>query len=230
MTAGEPTILMIGGTGAKATKYVAALKKRYQVRVARSGKAGILQAAECTPALIILNAVAMRTTGERICRDLKAAYPTIPVVYVHPGPAATAKSQAEALLYVPLSARRLQNTVDLLLNTNKEELLDYGPFRFNVTRRVLFAHGVEKQLTPKVASLIEIFMRNPGQTLPRKALMAQVWHTDYLGDTRTLDVHIRWVRDALENGNKKPVYLKTVRGVGYKLVLPENGNHNGKHP
>jgi len=225
MTTGETTILMIGGTGAKATTYVNKLGKRYQVDVARSGKQGLAQAAKHCPQLIILNAVAMRTTGERICRDVKRAHPTIPVIHIHPGPSKDASSEAEVVLYTPLSVQRLERTVESLLTTSSDDLLNCGPFRFNVTQRVLFAHGEERQLTPKVASLVEIFMRNPGETLPRKALMEQVWHTDYLGDTRTLDVHIRWVRDALENGSKKPQYLKTVRGVGYKLVIPENGHH-----
>ncbi|MCA9909541.1 MAG: winged helix-turn-helix domain-containing protein, partial [Anaerolineae bacterium] len=79
----------------------------------------------------------------------------------------------------------------------------------------------ETILTPKLSQLVEIFLRHPGQTLDRKLLMAQVWDTDYLGDTRTLDVHIRWFRRAVEDNPSKPLYLKTVRGIGYRLELPD---------
>jgi len=63
-------------------------------------------------------------------------------------------------------------------------------------------------------------MRHPGETLTRPFLMKQVWDTDYIGDTRTLDVHIHWVRHAIEEDPKSPVYLRTVRRVGYRFESP----------
>jgi DNA-binding response OmpR family regulator len=77
----------------------------------------------------------------------------------------------------------------------------------------------ETQLTPKVALLLELFMRQPGTTLDRKVLMEKVWQTEYMGDTRTLDVHVRWIRQAIEADPARPQLLKTVRGVGYCLQL-----------
>ena len=62
--------------------------------------------------------------------------------------------------------------------------------------------------------------RQPGETLDRKMLMENVWDTSYLGDTRTLDVHVRWFRRAIEENPGDPRYLKTVRGVGYRLEVP----------
>jgi DNA-binding response OmpR family regulator len=64
-------------------------------------------------------------------------------------------------------------------------------------------------------------MRNPGKVLSRKFLMKNVWDTDFLGDTRTLDVHVRWIREKIEENPSSPVYLRTVRGVGYRFEVPE---------
>src|SRR5262249_26377608 len=91
-----------------------------------------------------------------------------------------------------------------------------------LSRRVLFVGGQEIQLTPKQALLFEIFMQHPGEVLDRKILMEKVWQTNYLGDTRTLDVHIRWIREAIESNPGKPRYLRTIRGVGYCFEVPED--------
>jgi DNA-binding response OmpR family regulator len=76
-------------------------------------------------------------------------------------------------------------------------------------------------VTPKQAKLMEMFLRAPGQLLTRKAIIKYVWDTDYTGDTRTLDVHMSWLRSVVEADPRKPRYLKTVRGDGYRLDLPE---------
>ncbi len=94
-----------------------------------------------------------------------------------------------------------------------------GPFVLNRTTRILQAHGQEVQLQPKLAELIELFMTYPNQVLARETIMQQVWNTNYMGDTGTLNVHIRYARNVLEEDNQKPVYLKTVRGVGYRLEV-----------
>ena len=215
-------ILLIKGTQTKTNLFLSALNKRYQVVVAHSGSHGLSLAQQQPFAAIILDAVSMQTPGERICRRLKTTFQDIPVVHIHPGPRDQTKSVADVVLFHPLSVRRLVNSVGRLINVSSEEVISYGPFQMNIPRRILIAYGKETQLTPKLASLVEIFFRNPGQTLDRKTLMEKVWETDYLGDTRTLDVHIRWARKILENGGAKPRYLRTVRGVGYKLIISED--------
>lgn len=213
------TILFIGGRSAKDNKFVAALEKEYHVVVTRSGKRGIQAVNGERLSAIILDAVSLRTHGERLCRTMKTQYPAPPLIHIHPGPRNEAQSPADLILFYPLSTKRLLNSLGSLLNAADEEILGCGPFVMNVTRRTLIAHGKETQLTPKQAQLAEIFLRNPGQTMDRPTLMKKVWDTNYLGDTRTLDVHIRWIRQAMENSDK-PRYLETVRGVGYRLVVP----------
>ena len=63
-------------------------------------------------------------------------------------------------------------------------------------------------------------MEHAGEVLPRQQLFKEVWHTEYAGDTRSLDVHISWLREALEEDSRHPVFLKTIRGVGYRLDIP----------
>ena len=91
-------------------------------------------------------------------------------------------------------------------------------------QRLLTAHGKEHRLTPKLAQLMETFLRNPGKTLDREYLMRNVWQTEYMGDTRTLDVHIRWIREAVEGEPGKPRFIVTVRGKGYRFEPDVNGH------
>lgn len=196
------------------------VESQYQTMLARSGKQGLEVAQKHNPQLIILDAASMNTNGERICRNLKHQLKHIPLIHIHPGPRDDAKSQGDVLMFSPVYGRQLLNSIGNLLNSEREEVIGAGPFSMNVPRRLLIAYGEETQLTPKQASLIELFLRRPGQTVDRKAIMEKVWKTDYLGDTRTLDVHIRAIRKKLENGGSRPRCIETVRGVGYRLVIP----------
>lgn len=196
-----------------------ALEKRYQVLAASSGKLALALAKEHSPQVIVLDAVSMRTPGDRICQELRDGLVNIPIVHIHPGPKDAAQSRADVLLFPPLSTRRLLSAISRLLQSQDEKVISCGPFAVHPARRVLIVDGQETPLTPKQAALVEMFFRHPGQTLERKTLMEQVWNTDYMGDTRTLDVHIRWLRKVIEADPSRPRYLRTVRGVGYRLEI-----------
>ena len=75
-------------------------------------------------------------------------------------------------------------------------------------------------LAPKEFQLLATFMQHSGEVLPRSFLIREIWNTDYLGDTRMLDVHIRWLRQKIEDNASSPTYLRTVRGVGYRFEPP----------
>lgn len=215
------TILWIGHVRTKDTGLTQALGKRYTIVTAASGKQALQLAEQHSPRLIVLDAASMRTPGERLCRTLHAALPGVPIVHIHPEADGEIDTPADILLLPPFTHRKILSSIERLLDAGDVELLRCGPFQMDVSRRVLIAHGQETTLTPKLALLAEIFLRHPGQTFDRRTLMEQVWQTDYLGDTRTLDVHIRWMREVLEMNEGKPQYLKTVRGVGYRLDVPE---------
>lgn len=212
------TILLIGSKQAHKT-FLATLQKRYCVVAVTSGSQGVAHAAEQSPRVVVLDAASLRTPGERICRALKESLAHTPIIHIHPGPRKGASSEANTLLFPPVTARRLQNSIGRLLHS-EEDVIRCGPFMMNLPRRILIAHGQETQLTPKQSALIALFLRNPNQTLDRKTIMETVWKTAYVGDTRTLDVHVRWIRKLLEKDSAVPDYLRTVRGVGYQLVIP----------
>lgn len=213
------TVLRIGNIRGKHPSYLAALEKDYAVVCAASGKQGAVCLVQ-PPDLVLVDAASIHTPGTRICKRMQALYPRVPVVHIHPGPRKTVSTAADVLLFAPVGARKLCGTIERLLQGGQDEEIDCGPFYMNVTRRILIVGGVETHLTPKQASLVEMFLRHPGQVIHRKRLMETVWKTDYLGDTRTLDVHIRWIRQVIEEDSSNPRFLRTVRGVGYRLVVP----------
>lgn len=212
-------ILLIGRNPANNSPLTSALSKHYTLLTASSGKLAIQLAQEQSVRIIVLDAISMRTPGDRICDELRAALPSLPLIHLHPGPKSTVQSHADMILVNPVSTRRLLSSIASLLQDKSDDLLICGPFVVNRTRRTLLARGQETQLTPKQQLLIETFFSNPCATLDRRTLMEKVWQTDYIGDTRTLDVHIRWVREMLEADPSHPQYLHTVRGVGYRLDI-----------
>jgi DNA-binding response OmpR family regulator len=214
-------VLFVGRTRSKdGSSLAAALERRHQVTLATSGKEAIDLAHAQASAVIILDADSMRTPGDRICQQLRDHLPHIPIIHIHPGPKDLAQSVADVLLIVPVTAVRLRKAVERLIQPRSEDNLTCGPFTMSLNRRVLVVNGQETQLTPKQALLTETLLRHPDEILDRKTLMEKVWDTDYMGDTRTLDVHIRWIRQVIEPDPGKPTYLQTVRGVGYRLSLP----------
>jgi DNA-binding response OmpR family regulator len=124
------------------------------------------------------------------------------------------------VLQMPFTERRVINRVGKLLNHRDGTLLRMDDLALNLQTRCVHRGDQVSRLTPKQALLLQVFMEHAGQTLTRRFLMATVWNTDYMGDTRTLDVHVRWLREKIEVNPSKPRYLRTVRGIGYRLGFP----------
>jgi DNA-binding response OmpR family regulator len=213
-------LLLIGRSRGKRSARTKALEKRYRLLCATTGAKAAALANGQRPDIVILDAISLRTPGDRICQSLRAALGDVPIIHIHPGPKERVNSPADVVLLEPFTQRKLTNHIERLLKLADDEIITCGPFMFNVARRTLSVDGHETQLTPKQAILLELFMRAPGEVLDRKSIMEKVWQTDYMGDTRTLDVHIRWIRQAIELDPGNPRYLKTVRGVGYCFELP----------
>ena len=115
---------------------------------------------------------------------------------------------------------KLINRISWLLPAPDSEVLVRGELVFNLKRCSVVRGERESHLTPKQAELLELLMRHTGEVLTRKFIMRRVWDTDFLDDTRTLDVHIHWLRKAIELDTGSPEYLHTVRGVGYSFHVP----------
>jgi DNA-binding response OmpR family regulator len=185
-----------------------------------SGSQALQKARVNVPNVVVLDAISMQSPGARIAKQLKIGLPVTPLIHLLPK---AGESPADLVMVLPFTTRKLLTNIERLLDEKPDgNTIICGPFIMRPTQRTLIANGQETDLTPKLAVLVEFFLRNPGVTLDRKSLMERVWQTDYLGDTRTLDVHIRWFRRAIEIDPGHPTYLKTVRGVGYRLDVPSS--------
>ena len=210
------TVVLIGES---TSTFITPLKKQYTTYHIRSGKQGLIAAQTHAAEIIVLDAISLGTNGERICKTIRTALPNSTIIHIHPGSKEQADSSADIVLFPPLSARKLLNTIKNLITKKETLLLRCGIFALDEERRVLMVDGSETVLTPIQATIVAVLLRNPNQTLDRKWLMRQIWDTDYTGDTRTLNVHMRHIRKVMEADASNPEYIKTVRGVGYRFDI-----------
>lgn len=230
----DDTILLVERSGKKENTFAAALERKgYRVELASTGHDALKRAHLSRPAIVVLNAASLGSSGIRICRNLHDGLDGIPIIHIMPENTAEGDfkdSPAEVILAMPFTARKLINRVKRFMPGARKEAIEVGPIRLVPSVRVVEAHGREKRLTPKTAQLLNVFLKHPGDTLDRGFLMQQVWETDYIGDTRTLDVHVRWVREAIEADPTAPAHIITVRGIGYRFIpypdkaVGSNGN------
>ncbi|NDJ52300.1 MAG: response regulator transcription factor [Chloroflexi bacterium] len=203
-------------------------EKGFTVEVVSSGRSAIERAAQDDPPIVILNAASLGSSGVRIAKKLREDREEITLIYILPEGADASKlkkeTQAHVILVMPFTARKLINRILRYLPGQRDDAIEMGPIRLSPRARIVEAYGREKRLTPKTAQLLEVFMQHPQETLERAFLMQEVWKTDYVGDTRTLDVHVRWVREAVEPIPGKPCHVMTVRGKGYRFT-PEPPEH-----
>lgn len=214
------TILVVEGSSAGANSMAPAIDKAgLNVVTVNSGSAAMKWIDKQEPALIVLDASTMRSNGVRTCRRLRKALANTPIIHCRgEGQAEDRSAEADLYLARPFTARKVLNRIWILLPANDldEEIVRMGSLTFFCAKRSVDIKGQgERRLTPKLAGLLEEFMLHPNQVLSRQSLMEKVWKTNYFGDTRTLDVHIRWLREAIENDPASPELLRTVRGVGY---------------
>ncbi len=223
-------VLLIESARKNSASFAPSLKRKYQVRIAHTGKQGLAFALEHSPNIIVLDAVSMRTSGNRICARLRANLEQTPIIHIRAKEASSGESAADVLLSPPFTARKLINRIDRFTVPTKGKIVEVGPFSLNADNQTLVTPWTEKKLTPKLVELMKLFMSNLNQTLERKEIMQHVWKTDYMGDTRTLDVHIRWLRKAVEPNPRQPKFITTVRGVGYRLVVPDDTDQSQEPP
>lgn len=218
-------ILLVGGKATADNNLKVALEKaNYCVQVVPTGAKAIKQLEMELPDLIVYNAPAMRSSGVRTCRRLHRAAPEVPLIHIRSaGQEENHEAEADVYLEQPFTPRKLLNRVRFLLpvDPNKEEVVRYGKITLYLSKRSVEVAGRgESKLNPKLTRLLEELLRHPNKVITRKHLMQQVWQTDYVGDTRTLDVHVRWVRELIEEDPGQPRYLITARGQGYILRMP----------
>lgn len=212
-------ILWIEGKRAESPQFFSETKKAgYQLELVSTGKEALERLTVLEPDLVVVNAASMRTSGKRICRLMRIQADNMPILVIaDPNLEAPSTDDASVILTLPFTTRKLLNRIDPLLPWESRHLLRTGPICLDMERNQVRCLGKRIKLTPRLIQLLKYFMEHPGEALLRETLFREIWLTDYTGDTRTLDVHISWLRQAIEEDARSPKLVKTIRGVGYRL-------------
>ncbi len=213
------TILIIEGRHADVPAFAAALEKKgYTVETAQSGSDGLKQLENVDPDIVVLNAASLRSSGVRTCQTIKTQFEKLPLILILDHSAKKVeKETADVILRLPFTVQKLANRIKPLLPGDGNNLLHAGPIRLDTEHRRVRSLGKNARLTPRLVLLLQVLIEHRGEVVEREDLFKRVWDTDYTGDTRTLDVHVSWLRKAIELDPDHPRLLKTIRGVGYRL-------------
>jgi two-component system response regulator RegX3 len=208
-------------------------REGFAVARVRTGEEALSHIQASPPDLVLLDLVLPgEVDGLRVCQVVRRGKTYIPVIMV------TAKDEdidkvvgleigADDYITKPFNARvllaRVRAVLRLVRNRaqfDPRDVLQVGPLQIDLAGREVEMEGRPISLTPTEFDLLVAFARNRGRVLGREMLLQQVWGYDYLGDSRTVDVHVQRLRSKLEPTPSTPRYLLTVHGIGYKFCLP----------
>ena len=214
-------ILWAGKRRADIPSFVPGLEaKGYKVTFVSTGKEALLKLNRAKPDVMIIDAASMRTTGSRICKSIQAKHAAIPIILINsPDNLPTNQIVAEIQLVLPFTIRKLENRIIPFSPGDGDEILIAGAIHLDMDRQVIRCNGKEEHVTPRMAELLKMMIKQKGVVLDRKKMFSRIWKTDYTEDTRSLDVHINWLRKIIEVDPDKPKLILTIRGKGYKLDL-----------
>ncbi|MGD2156797.1 MAG: response regulator transcription factor [Anaerolineales bacterium] len=213
-------LFWIEGSGSTNPEFVPGLQQKgYKVYIFSTGKDAIASLDQEVPDLVVINAASMRSTGTRICHGLRIKVHDLPIVLISSPDKTPNKDnvQANVVLKLPFTIRKLVNRIKPLVQRVESKVIKVGDIKLDLDHLHVYCEGREAHLTPRMVQLLKMLMEKPGEVVERDKMFRKVWYTDYIDDTRTLDVHISWLRKAIEEDPRKPQYLKTIRGVGYRL-------------
>ncbi len=212
-------ILWVEGQRTDSTSFVPSLRKKdYWVEIAPTGSAAASRLLEVDPDLVVVNAASLRSSGKRICNEIRERATNLPIVLIVSAEHAQAGNNvANVVLELPFTTRKLLNRITPLLPGDGKSILHVGFIRLDLERKRVRTMGRESRLTPRLTHLLQVMLQHAGEAVGREKLFSEVWETEYTADTRTLDVHISWLRQAIEENPRQPQFLKTIRGIGYRL-------------
>jgi two-component system response regulator RegX3 len=202
-------------------------REGYEVAVAADGIAALTEFDREGADLVLLDLMLPGIPGTEVCKQLRSRS-NVPIIML------TAKDSevdivvglelgADDYVTKPYSTRELLARIRAVLRRHTEEapfddgILEAGTVRMDVDRHTVSVAGVETPMPLKEFELLELLLRNAGRVLTRGQLIDRVWGSDYFGDTKTLDVHIKRIRSRIEQNPSEPQMLVTVRGLGYRF-------------
>lgn len=211
-------LLVIEGRHAEIPSFAADLQKKgFDVVSAQNGSEAVSQLKQTNPSLVIVNAPSLRSTGLRICLSIRKKDAKIPIILIVEKEKVVDKELVDSILSLPFTVQKLVNRIKAQMPGDGNNVVSVGPIRLDLENKRVRSLGKNTKLTPRLITLLQILMDKHGEVVEREALFKKVWETNYTGDTRTLDVHISWLRRAIELDPDNPKFLKTIRGVGYRL-------------
>ncbi len=205
-------------------------KEGFSIVSAANGTEAITKFEQGGIDLVLLDLMIPEISGTEVCRQIRAKS-KVPIIML------TAKDSevdkvvglelgADDYVTKPYSTRELVARIRAVLRRNSGEsaigdigIMTAGPVRMDTDRHQVAVNGLNVSLPLKEFELLEFLMRNSGRVLTRVQLIDRVWGSDYVGDTKTLDVHIKRLRAKIEVDPANPIFIQTVRGLGYKLEL-----------
>ena len=203
-------------------------KEGFDVAVAATGPAAIESFEKSGADLILLDLMLPGLSGTEVCRQIRTKS-SVPIIML------TAKDSeidkvvglelgADDYVTKPYSSRELIARIRAVLRRGELQdtdiegtTLEVGPVRMDTDRHIISVNGEVVAIPLKEFELLEFLMRNAGRVLTRVQLIDRVWGSDYVGDTKTLDVHIKRLRAKIEKDPANPEFIQTVRGMGYKM-------------
>jgi two-component system, OmpR family, response regulator RegX3 len=204
-------------------------REGYEVEVAATGPAGLAAFERTGADLVLLDLMLPGLSGTEVCRAIRQTS-SVPVIMLTARDSEIDKVVglelgADDYVTKPFSSRELVARIKAVLRRRGAEhdeellpgILESGPVRMDVQRHTVTVEGAAVQLPLKEFELLEMLLRNAGRVLTRGQLIDRVWGNDYVGDTKTLDVHVKRLRAKIEPEPGSPKYLLTVRGLGYKF-------------
>jgi two-component system response regulator RegX3 len=206
-------------------------REGFDVAVARDGQQAITLFAKDTYDIVLLDLMLPRVSGLDVCRAIRSTS-EVPIIIV------SAKGEevdmvlmleigADDYVTKPYRLRELVARIRAVLRRREshenvmasDDEITLGPIRMDIDARRCYVNGEEIKLRKKEFALLRLILENPGRVLTREVLIDRVWGSDYVGDTKTLDVHIKRLRSLIEDDPKNPEHITTVRGVGYRYEV-----------
>jgi two-component system response regulator RegX3 len=202
-------------------------KEGFEVSVAATGTDALTEFERTGADIVLLDLMLPEMSGSEVCRQMRATS-NVPIIMVTARDSEIDKVVgleigADDYVTKPYSPRELVARIRAVLRRHSEQpelvqaTLEAGPVRMDVDRHVVSVDGGAVALPLKEFELLEMFLRNAGRVLTRGQLIDRVWGADYVGDTKTLDVHVKRLRSKIEPEPSTPRHIVTVRGLGYKF-------------